>query len=74
MDEIKAGDRVQVHLGEKQGVPDGWYLGTVFRIDPYANHSAFYWVELDAEVAALLGFQQISVLNPRNIQKVGEEP
>ncbi len=74
MDEIRAGDRVRVHLGEKQRVPDGWYPGTVFRIDPYANHSAFYWVELDAEAAALLGFRQISVLNPRNIQKMGNEP
>jgi hypothetical protein len=70
MDDLQVGSRVRVRLGEKQRVPEGWYAGTIFRIDPYSNHRAFYWIELDPEAETLLGFRQISVLNPGNIQKL----
>jgi hypothetical protein len=70
-DEIKIGERVQVFLNEKVWGSDGWFEGTVVRIDPYTAHRSFYWVELDQESAAMLGkgARLISVLNPRNIRK-----
>ncbi len=67
---ILVGDRVKIYLDSKFGEKEGWYGGTVFRIDPYSAHRSFFWVELDAEAQALLGMKQISVLNPKNIQKV----
>lgn len=70
-DEIQIGDRVQILLDAKTWGSDGWFDGTVVRIDPYSNHRSFYWVELDDDSAALLGrgIKLISVLNPRNIRK-----
>jgi hypothetical protein len=70
-DEIKIGDRVQILLDAKVWGSDGWFDGTVVRIDPYTKHRSFYWVELDEASAALLGkgARLISVLNPRNIRK-----
>ena len=70
-DEIKVGDRVQVFLNAKVWGSDGWFDGTVVRIDPYTAHRSFYWVELDHESAAMpgTGTRLISVLNPRNIRK-----
>lgn len=70
--EIKVGDRVRIYLDEKFGERQGWYTGRVFRIDPYSAHRAFYWVELDADCQALLGSRQISVFNPKNIQRLEE--
>lgn len=70
MNKINVGDRVRVHLDSRIGVAEGWYPGTVFRIDPYSGHRSFYWVELDPEAAAALGLRQISVLNPKHIQKL----
>ena len=64
-DEIQVGDRVQVFLENE------WFAGTVIRIDPYSEHRSFYWVELDEDVRAILGFGQISVFNPKNIKKAG---
>ncbi|HNB36329.1 MAG TPA: hypothetical protein PK414_08915 [Anaerolineales bacterium] len=69
-DSIKVKDRVQVYLGQKFGEYEGWYMGTVFRIDPYSQHRSFYWVRLDAEAQAVLKMQDISVLNPKNIRKM----
>ena len=69
---IRVGERVQIFLdGKKWGV-EGWYEGTVVRIDPYSEHRSFHWVELDADAAAVLGkgIKLISVLNPKNIRKV----
>jgi len=67
---IAIGDRVRIRLNRELGVAEGWYPGTVFRIDPYSAHRSFYWVELDPDAQALLGIRQISVLNPKNIQKL----
>jgi hypothetical protein len=75
MDEaIGIGDRVQVFLDSKTWKSDGWFNGTVIRIDPYTQHRSFYWVELDEESTAILGTsaQLISVLNPKNIRKLVE--
>ena len=70
-DELKIGDRVQIFLDAKTWSTDGWFAGTVVRIDPYTKHRSFYWVELEEEAAAMLGkgARLISVLNPRNIRK-----
>jgi len=67
---IQIGDRVKVYLDTKFGENEGWYEGTVFKIDPYSEHRDFYWVELDQDVQALLSIRQISVFNPKNIQKL----
>jgi hypothetical protein len=71
MDEIlQIGDRVQVFLDSKFGQNEGWYPGTIVRIDPYSEHRSFYWVQLDAEAQSALKMREISVFNPRNIRKV----
>lgn len=69
---IRVGDRVQIFLDSKTWRSEGWFYGTVVRIDPYSEHRSFYWVELDDEVEAILGkgVKLISVLNPKNIQKL----
>ena len=71
-DEFKTGDRVQVFLDSKFWRSEGWFAGTVVRIDPYSRHRSFYWVELDDDVEALpgKGTKLISVLNPKNIKKI----
>jgi hypothetical protein len=71
-EEIKIGDRVQILLDAKVWQSEGWFDGTVVRIDPYTQHRSFYWVELSEEAAVLLGkgAKFISVLNPKNIRKV----
>ena len=70
--EFKIGDRVQVFLDSKFWKSEGWFTGTVIRIDPYSQHRSFYWVELDGDVEALFGkgTKLISVLNPKNIKKI----
>ncbi len=67
---IKVGGQVKVYLDSKFGDKEGWYEGVVFKIDPYSEHRSFYWVELDDDVQAILGIKQISVFNPKNIQKM----
>ena len=69
---IKIGDRVRVFLDSKFWKTEGWFEGTVVRIDPYSEHRSFHWVELDEDAVASLGAgtKLISVLNPRNIQKI----
>ena len=67
---IQVGERVKVYFDERFGEKEGWYPGTVFKIDPYSKHRAFYWVDLDADAHGSLGIKQISVLNPKNIQKL----
>jgi hypothetical protein len=69
-DVVQVGDRVRIYLDSKFGDKEGWYKGVVFRIDPYSEHRSFYWVELDEDIQAVLGIKQISVFNPKNIQKV----
>ena len=70
-DPLRVGDRVQVLLDSETWQSQGWFDGTVIRIDPYSEHRSFYWVELDEEVEAVLGkgARLISVLNPKNIRK-----
>jgi hypothetical protein len=70
-EEIKIGDPVQIFLNAKVWGIEGWFDGTVVRIDPYTQHRSFYWVELNDEGAAALGkgTRLISVLNPKNIRK-----
>ena len=51
-DSIRVGDRVQIYLDSKRWGSEGWYEGTVVRIDPYSEHRSFHWVELDDESAA----------------------
>ena len=69
---IRVGDRVKVFLSSDFWESAGWFEGTVQQIDPYSKHRSFYWVELDEVVAANLGTgtKLISVLNPKNIQKI----
>ena len=69
-EEIRIGDRVKVFLDSKYGNKEGWYAGTVFKIDPYSEHRSFYWVELDSDEQFILGIKQISVFNPRNIVRI----
>lgn len=68
---IRVGDRVQIFLNNKTWKSEGWFDGTVVRIDPYSEHRSFYWVELDDDAVAILGprARQISVLNPKHIRK-----
>ena len=70
-EQIKIGDRVQIFLNAKVWGNEGWFDGTVVRIDPYTQHRSFYWVELNDEGVAALGkgTRLISVLNPKNIRK-----
>lgn len=69
---IRVGDRVQVLLDSKFWNGAGWLDGTVVKIDPYSEHRSFYWVELDEDVPAQIGrgTKLISVLNPKNIQRI----
>jgi multidrug resistance efflux pump len=68
---IQVGDKVKIYLDSKFGEKEGWYEGVVVRIDPYSNHRSFYWVELSETAQSALGIRQISVFNPKNIQKNG---
>jgi len=75
MDEIiHIGDRIKVFLDSKFWQSEGWFEGTVVRIDPYSEHRSFYWVELDVEARAMQGgmTRVISVFNPKNIKKILE--
>ena len=69
---IQLGDRVKIYLDSKFWKSEGWFAGTVARIDPYSKHRQFYWVELEVEVEALQGGKThlVSVFNPRNIKKI----
>lgn len=69
-DVIHIGDRVQIYLDAKFGEKEGWYEGTVFKIDPYSEHRSFYWVQLNAEAQSIVGMRQISVFNVKNIKKL----
>lgn len=72
--QIQIGERVQIRLDEKFGERQGWYPGTVVRIEPYSDHRSFYWVELDPEAQSVLNAREISVFNPKNIRKMVQEP
>jgi hypothetical protein len=70
VEEIRIGERVEVHLDSKFGEREGWHSGVVVRIEPYSQHRSFYWVELDPQAQAILHIRQISVFNPKNIRKL----
>ncbi len=67
---IRIRDRIKIYLDSKFGMNEGWYEGIVVRIAPYSGHRNFYWVELDQAAQNILGIKQISVFNPKNIQKI----
>lgn len=71
-EEIKIGDRVQVFLNAQVWKIEGWFDGTVVRIDPYSQHRSFFWVELDEDLTGSPGRRKpmISVINPKNIRKI----
>lgn len=70
---IRINERVKVFLDSKFWRSEGWFEGTVVRIDPYSKHRQFYWVELDVDVEALQGGKSnlVSVFNPKNIKTIG---
>ena len=70
---IHIGDRVKIFLDSKFGNNEGWFKGKVVGIDPYSEHRSFYWVELDEDARAILSIKQISIFNPKNIQKIDPE-
>lgn len=69
---IEVGDKVKIFLNSQTWGSEGWFDGVVVRIDPYSEHRSFYWVELSIESQAILGrgIKMVSVLNPKNIQKL----
>ena len=67
---ILVGDRVKIYLDSKFGDKEGWYEGTVFKIEPYSEHRSFYWIELNTDAQMILDTRQISVFNLKNIQKL----
>lgn len=68
-EDIRIGDYVKVFLDSSLGNAEGWFEGTVLKIDPYSKYRSFYWVELDVYAQGILGIKIISVFNPKNIQK-----
>jgi hypothetical protein len=70
-DDIQVGDRVKIFLDSTFWKSEGWFEGTVVRIDPYSSHRSFYWVELDTEVQSASGGRTnlVSVLNPARIAR-----
>jgi hypothetical protein len=70
--DLNVGDRVKVFLDSKFWKSEGWFEGTIIRIDPYSEHRNFYWVELDIEAQPMHGGRtgMISVLNPKNIMRL----
>ena len=60
------GDRVKVYLAST----GNWFAGTISSIEPYSQHRVFHWVRLDPEAQSRMGVDLISVLNPKNIQKI----
>jgi len=68
--QIKIGDHVRIQLDAKFGEQAGWYEGKVIKIDPYSQHRSFYWVELNEEAQSILKIKQISIFNPKNIEKI----
>jgi hypothetical protein len=70
-DPIALGDKVRVYLDPDKAEAGDWFEGTVVRIEPYSAHRSFYWVRLEPQAQAILGFREISVFNPKNIRKQG---
>ncbi|MDR3574161.1 MAG: hypothetical protein P4L50_09875 [Anaerolineaceae bacterium] len=70
---FRVDDRVQVFLDSEFWKSEGWYPGTIIRIDPYSAHRSFIWVELDTPITDGRGGMRsvLSVFNPKNIKKLG---
>jgi len=70
---LHIGDRVKVFLDSNFWKSEGWFEGTVKRIDPYSEHRSFCWVELDTPIQSVQGrfTSLVSVFNPKNINKIG---
>ena len=68
---LQVGDRVKIYLDSKFWKCEGWYEGSVARIDPYFDHRSFYWVELDDAVQTTQGSSTnlVSEFNPKNIKR-----
>jgi hypothetical protein len=66
---IRAGERVEVLVRAKGTGREDWFEATVVRIEPYSEHRSFYWVEFDEDVQAVLGFNRISIFNPKKMRK-----
>ena len=69
-EKLEIGDKVKIYLDDKYGERSGWYEGVIIKIEPYSEHRSFHWVELTAEAQSILGIKQISVFNPKKIQKL----
>jgi len=69
---FRIGDRVRIRLDSKFGDREGWYEGSIFKIEAYSEHRSFYWVRLDEEAQAILKVRDISVFNLKNIQSADE--
>ena len=67
---FQIGDRVKIFHDSKFGMNEGWYEGEIIRIDPYSEHRSFYWIKLNEDAQAILGIQQISIFNPKNIERL----
>jgi hypothetical protein len=67
---LRVGDRVEILLDPITWNSEGWFGGTVVRIEPYSRHRSFHWVELNDEAQAIVGVKLISVLNPKHIRKI----
>jgi hypothetical protein len=70
--ELAVGDRVKVFLDSRYWHSNGWFEGTLVRIDPYSEHRSFHWVELDLDAQPLSGgsTRLVSVLNPAHIERM----
>lgn len=68
--EIQVGDSVKIRLDGKFGEQAGWYEGVVIRIEPYSAHRSFYWVRLNSTAREILQIEEISIFNPKNLQKI----
>lgn len=68
-------NRVEIYLGSEAWASQGWFSGTVVRIDPYSAHRSFYWVELDQDVESAQGGKThlISVFNVKHIRKIRDQ-
>jgi hypothetical protein len=71
-DTLRIGDRVKIFLDSNFWKSEGWFEGTVVRIDPYSEHRSFFWVELDTPLQSKQGglTNRVSVLNLKNIKKI----
>jgi hypothetical protein len=69
---LRVGERVKVNLDSKFWKSEGWFEGTLARIDPYSEHRSFYWVELDVTIQTAQGGSTnlVSVLNLKNIKRI----